>query len=482
MNAAARWLAATPVIAVLAASATAGDPASLAATETPHDEADLERVYYDALEPDGSLRGGMMLVPRPDLSQIGLGPASGVSTIVNSGRSANRVDLVFVGDGYTASDLDDYAAHVANGVADLFSQQPFQTYRSYFNVHRVDVISAESGVDHDPVQGVLRDTALDMGFWCNGIERLLCVNVTAAWQQAWNAPDVEHVLAVANSNKYGGAGYTSSDLATFAGGNSAAPEVAIHELGHSFGNLADEYDYNDGAVYAGPERPERNISILDEAQMAATGVKWAAWLDDPGPGAGGHVGTYEGAYYHVHGIHRPTVNSKMRSLFQPFNGPSVEGLVIQLYQLVSPIDDATPDVRLYGSETLSVEVQQPLGHALEVQWKLDGVVLDDATGTSLDLAMLNLTAGAHNVTVTVTDPTGFVRDEEARRVFMSETRSWQVGVPPPGDIDGDFDVDTIDMQLLLAAYGTCGCPCSADLDGDCDVDVTDLLTLLANWT
>ena len=90
-------------------------------------------------------------------------------------------------------------------------------------------MSSESGVDHDPVFGIYRNTALDMGFWCSDIERLLCVNVGDAYAYANQAPDADQVFAVANSTKYGGAGYSSSDLATFAGGNSAARGSACWE-------------------------------------------------------------------------------------------------------------------------------------------------------------------------------------------------------------------------------------------------------------
>ena len=102
--------------------------------------------------------------------------------------------------------------------AHYFAEVPYDTYADYFNIHVVDVVSPESGVDHDPTHPIWRTTAMDMGFWCAGIDRLLCINVTKAYSFANNAPDVDLVLALANSTKYGGAGYSSSDLATASGG------------------------------------------------------------------------------------------------------------------------------------------------------------------------------------------------------------------------------------------------------------------------
>ncbi len=142
----------------------------------------LERVYYDGVDEHGNLTGGMVLLPRPDLQALMPGPGAAWTTILDNGPSSNRLDIVFVGDGYLESELGLYAGHVINGLDNLLTQEPFLSYSTYFNVHRVDVISNESGVDNDPVPGILRDTALDMGFWCNNIERLLCVNVSTAYQ------------------------------------------------------------------------------------------------------------------------------------------------------------------------------------------------------------------------------------------------------------------------------------------------------------
>src|SRR5687767_13504803 len=266
------------------------------------------------------------------------GPESGanVTTILDNGSSTNRIDIVLVGDGYTAAQLPNYAAHAQNAVSQFFQQAPLSLYKSLFNVHRVDVISNQSGVDNDPSPGVLRDTALDMQFWCSGIERLLCVDPFKAAGFAANAPDVDQVLAVANSTKYGGAGYPGNNLGTFSGGNGSALEVALHEFGHAFADLADEYDYADGATYFGGEPFEPNITKQTAAQIAASQTKWHRWLDLP------EVDAFEGASYNQFGLYRPTFNSKLRSLGQPWGAVNAEQLIVSVYKTVRPIDDATP--------------------------------------------------------------------------------------------------------------------------------------------
>ncbi len=98
---------------------------------------------------------------------------------------------------------------------------------------------------------------------------------------------------------------------------------------------------------------------------------------------------------------------------------------------------------------------------------------------------MEIEAGEHELLVTVTDNTALVRDEVAREAWLRETRHWDVTVAMFGDLDGDFDVDTNDLNLLLAAWGPCPDPpdpCPADLDGDGTVGGEDLAALLAAWT
>ncbi|HHH75644.1 MAG TPA: hypothetical protein ENL03_01305, partial [Phycisphaerae bacterium] len=75
---------------------------------------------------------------------------SGYATIVDTGPSSNRVDIVFLGDGYTASEIDTvYPTHIDNMLTHMFNagEDPFPRYSNYFNIHKVDVISEQSGAD-----------------------------------------------------------------------------------------------------------------------------------------------------------------------------------------------------------------------------------------------------------------------------------------------------------------------------------------------
>ncbi len=418
-----------------------------------------------------------------DVSLAGLEGPLPIAGVQSRGglNTANRIDVVAVGDGYTAGQMTQFHNH-ANSALDAFlAYPPFDTYASYFNTHLVDVVSQDSGVDHDPSFGIYRNTAMDMAFWTSGIERLLGVNVGKAYSFANAAPDVDLVLAVANSSKYGGAGYTSADLATMSGANSLAADIAIHEFGHSLGDLADEYDYGGPQVYQGGEPSRSNLSKLTALEMDADGTKWVNWLSTTDSAWDGLHWTYEGGGYSEQGIYRPTNNSMMRSLGRPFNLVGAEGIIIEIYRIVDPIDDAShiSGLTLSGTETVWVTPMQPVGHDLEISWELDGNEV--WTETSLDLATLPLT-GTHQLVVRVTDPTTLVRNEAARASLMTDIRFWTIQYTPPlcdGDVTGDGAVDFEDLNAVLINWGGTGPGGDANDDGS--VDFEDLNLVLALW-
>ncbi|QFZ23575.1 M64 family metallopeptidase [Saccharothrix syringae] len=275
----------------------------------PPGTADVELV--EVFSPDGTIT--RTALPRVVEAQAAPDEVTAdVVAIQQTGAPEQRFDLVFVGDGYTAAELETYHSHVVGKWAELSAVEPFASYKQYFNVWQVNVVSNQSGVDNDPTLGVERDTALDMGFWCQGrdlqTERLLCVNQAKAGQFGALAPQADQVIALGNTAKYGGAG---GGVATAAGANDQAGQIAVHELGHSIGRLADEYDYPYDR-YSGAEPTEVN------ATADPTGAKWAAYLGQPSPD-GGVVGVFEGARYYLRGLYRPTENSIMRTLGREFN-------------------------------------------------------------------------------------------------------------------------------------------------------------------
>jgi hypothetical protein len=460
----------TPIIGCLFASALAGmgdPPLDLVKFCSPHSEKDL-RLYGFQLE-----------VPRLGGSATSnLAGAPNVETVLDNGDPSNRVDLVFVGDGFTAADLSGWPAVVVDGYERLFDYEPFTRYSSYFNVHRVDVISNESGVDNDPDIGVERDTALDMAFWCGNIERLLCVNTTKAWEQALYANDVDQVIAVGNSSKYGGAGYPGNDLGTYAGYNSVAVEVFIHELGHALGDLADEYDYGGSETYSGPEFYAANASIMPEEEMEDSGLKWDAWIGSDLADVGTH-GCFEGCNYSVYGAYRPSSNSMMRSLAQPFNSPSREQLIRKIYEIVTLVDDVEPTSSSIAHDGIArAFTVHPSAGATRKRWYLDGVQISGEYTDTLDLSTIDL-GPAQELTLRIWDPTPMVRDEAMRDALMTETYTWQIQ-GNPADINGDGVINGADLSIVLGFWGSAA-P-GPDINNDGIVDGADIALVLGSWS
>jgi len=450
-------------------------------------------VYYDSVQ-DGRLVGGRIEIdlqhPQHRQEYGVAGPlmragAWPVTTIRDHGPPSNRVDLVLIGDGYTSINLTSFATHANNVLLPFFAEEPFAAYATYFNVHRVDVLSNESGVDQLDLK-IFKDTALDMAYGCFGVDRALCINVSKALDAAASAPEADQILALANSTRFGGAGYASADLGTVAGNSQSAVEIALHEFGHAFAGLADEYDYGAAGAYPGADPTQPNVTIYDATVLLQTHWKWFEWLDLP------HVDTFEGAAYYEEGIFRPTDNSKMRSLGRPFEEVNVQQLVMSIYELVSPVDDATPAGTHFGCEPLFVTPLEPADHDLTVQWFVDGVAVAGANAPVFVPAEVLPLGGAYTVGVEVIDETPRVRDEAFRSNWMRFGRSWRIESNIPAgdcrcssacaDIYADGSIDLRDVGGFLSCFGgkslaSAGCVC-ADLNGDLEVNAADFAALV----
>ncbi|MFN8392503.1 MAG: M64 family metallopeptidase [Bdellovibrionota bacterium] len=393
-----------------------------------------EPIFFDSLTAGGVLTGTRSEVPLTatscDVSIESAALAAPVTVVRDSGPSSNRVDVVLLGDGYTQAELGTYSANAGALLTGMFQQAPLYEYTNYFNVHRVDLASNESGVDNDPTNGVLRDTALDSQFWCQGVPDTMCTNVTKAWQYAALSRDADQIIVLANSATSGAAAYPFSDLAIVSARQGQAVDSLLHQFGHSFANLADEYDTGGWPTYTGFEPAEPNVSAQTSASMTLQQIKWYRWLGvDLGAQYGGVIGTYQGAMGHQFAIYRPTADSKMRTLTAPFNGPSIESFLGQIYRIVSPIDDATPaSSTLTGKDTLMVKPMQPIGRNLSVQWYLNGTPVAGATGNTFRANNYRMNDGTYTVSVIVADNTSFMRDEAFRAQRMTASRSWSVAV------------------------------------------------------
>ncbi|MFD0683927.1 M64 family metallopeptidase [Actinomadura fibrosa] len=367
-----------------------------------------------------------------------------------TGDPARRFNLVIMGDGYTASDMPEFRAHLAEHLNDLWTIEPFKSYRSYVNVYAVEIPSGESGVSCDPaLSSPRRTTPLSMAFWggckAEGPQRLLVMDSAAAKTYAdlvaGTTAANRQILALANSDTYGGAGGT---YATASGGNALSALIAPHELGHSLGGLDDEYDYYQrgvpGGPYTGPEPESIHHTLLTEREMLAQKKKWWRWLGEPSE-AGGTIGRYEGGLYSTTGVWRPSRHSMMKSLGYYYDQVGRERMTERVSGKVQLVQANTPTDRPVGDDrVLWLEVMHPTSHMLSITWTVDGRRVSKRA--NLDLARLRLKRGTHTVTATVTDPTDFVRDPAIRSsAALTQSRTWTVDTrvdTPPTNVPVDF--------------------------------------------
>ncbi|ONI76570.1 peptidase [Kribbella sp. ALI-6-A] len=353
-----------------------------------------------------------------------------------TGPAASRFNLVVMGDGYTAAELPKFREQVDKHLNVLWSIEPFKSYRNYLNVYAIEIPSPESGVDCDPgLNSPKVDTPLQMGFWggCNpgSVQRLLTVSSTAAASYAdlvaGTSSANRQILAIGNSDTYGGAG---GSYATASGGNALSALITPHELGHSLGGLQDEYDYyargERGAPYTGPEPSSIHHTVLTEQEMLAQQKKWWRWLGEDSE-SGGKIGRFEAGQYAGSGIWRPSKHSMMKVLGYYFDQVSRERMTQRISSRATLFQASTPAGAVAGDQVVWLQTLHPASHELDVTWTLDGSPLATGNARFVDLAALDLAPGTHTLTAKIVDPTEFVRDPAVRASpALTATRTWTV--------------------------------------------------------
>jgi hypothetical protein len=201
-------------------------------------------------------------------------PAADILVVeqVKSGPPADKVDLVILGEGYTAAEQEKFRKDLARFSDTFFSQEPYSTYRDRFNITGLLKPSAESGCD-EPSYGSFRNTALGAAFDSFGSERYMLVEDNRAWRDVAGHVPYDAVMIMVNSPRYGGGGIYNL-YCTFTSDNQWNQYLCLHEFGHSFTGLADEY-YTSTVAYnefypAGIEPLEPNITAL----LDPKGLKW----------------------------------------------------------------------------------------------------------------------------------------------------------------------------------------------------------------
>jgi len=315
----------------------------------------------------------------------GVPPTAEAWPVRESGPPARKVDIVLLGDGYAAVEMEKWHRDARRLAEVLVSHSPFRERADDINIWAVDTPSEASGVAR-PSDGVYRRSALRVAYDAFGSERYVLAFDNRRIREAAAAAPYEATILVVNERKYGGGGIFNL-YATVSADNAFTPYILVHEFGHHFAALADEYYTSDVAFESGAERPEPwepNVTAhpaspkwrdlltpgvplptpwAKEAyeakereiqerrrQIRARGLpeetmealfreeeKVVGPLLREGEWAGA-VGAFEGAMYEGKGYYRPQVNCMMFSRFGEFCPVCRRALerVIDLYSRPAP--------------------------------------------------------------------------------------------------------------------------------------------------
>jgi hypothetical protein len=302
-----------------------------------------------------------------------------VREVLNNGAPAEKVDVLVLGDGYAANEMTKFAKDVDEFVTTLFATEPFTSRKNEFNVWRIDVVSPESGIDI-PDLNIWKNNPLGTHYNTFGSARYVLTEENKTLRDIAAAAPYDFLMILVNDSRYGGGGIFNLYATTYThelvkGQEWQSDYMTVHEFGHSFAGLGDEY-YTSSTGYIdfylpGVEPWEPNVTASSDRS-----VKWSSLLT---PGIAlptpwekaafdsvealrgklnrlasdyyekrkplydaemnilatskfkGMVGIFEGAGYASKGLYRPSVNCRMFSLsmadFDPVCRAAVERMI-----------------------------------------------------------------------------------------------------------------------------------------------------------
>ena len=235
------------------------------------------------------------------IRKIGQNPAKW-KYLHQGGSPEKCIDVVIVPEGYTADQMDLFYKDAGIAVNSLFSHEPFKTMQDRFNILAVELESRDGEVSV-PNQGLWTETALNSSFSTFYSDRYLTTLRLRQLHDKLAGIPYEHIIILANTDVYGGGGIFNSYTLTTAHHAQFAP-VVVHEFGHSFGGLADEYFYDDQyEQYYNSETEPWEPNITTKVDFDS---KWKDLMPDK-------AGLYEGGGYMSKGVWRGSFDCRMKT-------------------------------------------------------------------------------------------------------------------------------------------------------------------------
>lgn len=243
--------------------------------------------------------------------------------LLRSDAPERAIDIAVVAEGYTEAEMSVFMTDAQKAVDALFAHEPFRSYKARFNVVAVASASHDSGVSH-PKAGLWKETAVGSHFDTFYSDRYLTTLRLQRLHDLLTGIPYEHIIVLANTDNYGGGGILNSYVLSMTHHPQFLP-VVVHEFGHSFGGLADEYFYDDEytPLYPSDTEPwEKNITTLVDfsakwENMLPKGTKIPTPPNRKPADVYTKIGVYEGGGYRSKGVYRAFEECRMKTNESP---------------------------------------------------------------------------------------------------------------------------------------------------------------------
>ena len=273
------------------------------------------------------------------IRRIGFNNRTPYTTLQAAADTNNCINIAFVAEGYRKEEMPVFIDDAKVAIEALFEHEPFKEMRNRFNIVAVESASVDSGTS-EPSKDLWRNTVLGSHFDTFYSDRYLTTLNLKALHDVLAGIPYEHIIVLVNTSEYGGGGILNSYNLSMTH-HPQYRQVVVHEFGHSFAGLADEYAYEQEQIPMYPhdvEPWEKNITTLvDFHDKWESLIKQGTPVPTPLPettatkgGKGGKkakgkkanaaeksdmekLGVYEGAGYSLKGVYRPCPDCRMRS-------------------------------------------------------------------------------------------------------------------------------------------------------------------------
>lgn len=268
----------------------------------PRNEAEITVELRDAHD---SVTASLTHIVNPDdilIRRIGQSHVTPYKTLQQAADTAHCINIAYVAEGYRVDEMDSFLHDAGAATEALFAHEPFKRLRDRFNIIAVMSPSEDSGTS-EPANGIWRTTALESHFDTFYSDRYLTTLHLRDLHDLLAGTPYEHIIILVNTDKYGGGGIYNSYNLSYTRGGQFRP-VVVHEFGHSFAGLGDEYEYGDGdpMYFADTEPWEPNLTTKHDFKG-----KWENLIEE------GKATFIEGGGYQKKGVFRGAENCRMRT-------------------------------------------------------------------------------------------------------------------------------------------------------------------------